>query len=71
MKKYFSRKFIVTLMVGASTVSLPVLYKQIGVSDSITMAVLAILAAVATGYGIISNKAAKILKDAEIEKDEK
>lgn len=60
--KYFSRKFVLTLLVILLSVIAPYLYKQIEVSDSVVLAVLAILGGVGVAYGFINVQDAKVEK---------
>lgn len=56
MSKYFSRKFILTLMVTILSVVVPVVYTKMGVSDAVLMTVLALLGGVGVAYGFINVK---------------
>lgn len=58
--KFLSRKFILTLIVIVLAGALPYVYKAAAVSDTITIAVLVLLAAVGTAYGFVNLKDAKI-----------
>jgi hypothetical protein len=59
--KFLSRKFILTILVLILVPILPIGYKELAVSDAITMAVLGIIASVCAAYGILN------LKDAQNE----
>ena len=54
--KYFSRKFIVTLLVTVVALIIPIVYHKIGVNEMITMAVLAIVGGVGVAYGVVNIK---------------
>ena len=64
-KKFLSRKFIITLLILGLAAIAPVLYKEKGVTDSIVMAVLGILAGVGFAYGVVSNKDPKEIRKVE------
>lgn len=57
--KYFSRKYTLTLLVLALTGGAPIVYKNVGVSDTVTLTVLLIFASVGAAYGFINVKSAK------------
>lgn len=59
MDKIKSRKFFIAMVVSGFTSVAPVLYKQFGVSDVVTLAALSILGSVAVGYGVINVQDAK------------
>ena len=65
LQKYFSRKFILTVMISCMSVGAPLVYKTQGVSDTITLAVIGILAGIGAAYGFIN------VKDAQIDKTPK
>ncbi len=60
MQKYFSRKFVVALIVLLLSALVPLLYRGQEVSDTVTLAVLAIFSSIAIGYGIINVNDAKL-----------
>jgi len=60
VEKFISRKFIMTVVVVLLVSVLPITYKTNEVGDTITMTVLAILAAVGAAYGFINVKDAKL-----------
>lgn len=60
MQKYFSRKFVVALLVLVLSALMPLLYRGQEVSDTVTLAVLAIFSSIAIGYGIINVKDARV-----------
>lgn len=60
--KYLSRKFLLTVLVIFCSVYFPKIYKEAGVSDSIALAVLALLGGVGVAYGFVN------VKDASLEK---
>jgi hypothetical protein len=60
--KYFSRKFILTLIVLILSAVSPYIYKQIDVSDTVALAVLAIFGGVGVAYGFINVQDAKLDK---------
>ena len=60
--KYFSRKFLVTIMVMLGAVVSPFLYSKAGVTDTVTLAVLAILGGVGVAYGVVNVKDAGLNK---------
>lgn len=60
MSKYLSRKFLLTVTILLLSSALPVIYKNSQVSDSVMLAVLAILAGVGTAYGFLNLKEANI-----------
>lgn len=57
--KFLSRKFILTIGVLMAAVMYPKVYKEAGVSDSVTLAVLALLCGVGVSYGFINVKDSK------------
>lgn len=60
--KYFSRKFILSLLVIFGAAALPVWFKNNGVDDTVTMLVIALFTGVGVAYGFVN------IKDASIEK---
>lgn len=62
-QKYFSRKFILTLLISFLSVGAPLMYKNNGVSDNIAIAVLAILGGIGAAYGFVNVKAAEGKKE--------
>lgn len=58
--KFFSRKFLLTLLVLGASSGLPVLYKQLEISEIVTLTVLGIIAGIGTAYGFINLKESKI-----------
>lgn len=60
--KFFSRKFIVTLLVTMLASMLPVVYTKAGVGEGVMLAVLGILGGVGVAYGVIN------MKDAALDK---
>lgn len=55
--KYFSRKFILTILISLMSAIAPVVYKKFDVSDMVTLSVLALLGGVGAAYGFINIKA--------------
>lgn len=60
MIKFMSRKFILTIGVVSLAGYMPKVYKEVGVSDTVTLAVLALLGGVGMAYGFINVKDAQI-----------
>lgn len=58
--RFLSRKFILTVAVLLMVGILPMVYKSNGVSETVTMTVLALLGAVGVAYGFVNVKDAKI-----------
>lgn len=58
--KFLSRKFIVTIAVMILSVAAPILYQNLGVSETVTLTVLAMIGGVGTAYGVINYKDAKL-----------
>ena len=56
MSKYLSRKFLLTIMVLILAYCAPIAYKSAGVSDTVALAVLAIMGGVGAAYGFIQGK---------------
>jgi hypothetical protein len=54
MEKVLSRKFVVTILIMIASVVVPLMYKKAGVSDSIVMAVLALLGGVGVAYKVVN-----------------
>lgn len=52
--KWTSRKLLVSLLCLLLSVSLPVLYKKLDISDSITMAAEGIIASIMGVYGVLN-----------------
>jgi hypothetical protein len=59
LQDYLSRKFILTILVLGMVGIGPITYKENGVSDTVTLTVLVILASVGVAYGFINIKDAK------------
>lgn len=70
MVKFLSRKFVVTILVMLLGVFVPVIYQKSGVSESLMLAVIALLSGVGVAYGVVNLKESKIdlLKSKEEEK---
>lgn len=62
--RFLSRKFILTVLVILMVGGLPMVYKANGVSETVTMTVLLLLASVGAAYGFMNVKDARV----EIEK---
>lgn len=56
LSQFFSKKLCLTLLVLALGVLAPLVYKNNSVTDTITLTVLALIAAVGTSYGIVQGK---------------
>lgn len=54
LTKLKSRKFILTLIIAGGSSGLPVLYKNMGISDSVTMLVIGIVGGIGVSYGIVN-----------------
>ena len=54
--KYFSRKFIVTILVAIIGAIAPIVYTKLGVSEMVTMTVLAMVGGIGAAYGVINIK---------------
>lgn len=54
--KFFSRKFIVTLLVITLGPVLPIAYKHLEISETVMLAVLALVSGVGIAYGVINTK---------------
>jgi hypothetical protein len=67
LNRYFSRKFVLTIVVMLLSVGAPLLYKTNGVSDSITLSVIALLGGIGVAYGFINVKDAKLDKESKSE----
>lgn len=63
LSKYLSRKFIVTLLIMILAPLIPYIYKVNGVSDSISMAVLALIGGVGAAYGVLNVAQDKVEKN--------
>lgn len=59
LQDYFSRKFLLTVVVLIMAYFIPIKYKENGVSETVTMTVLVLLASVGAAYGFINVKDAK------------
>ena len=57
--RFLSRKFILTVVVLLMVGGLPMIYKNNGVSETVTMTVLCLLGAVGAAYGFMNVKDAK------------
>jgi len=62
MSKYLSRKFVVTIMIMIAGPAVPYAYKHMGVSDTVTLAVLALIGGIGAAYGIVNVAQDKIGK---------
>lgn len=58
--RFISRKFILTVVVLIMVGALPMIYKSNGVSETVTMTVLILLASVGAAYGFMNVKDAKV-----------
>jgi hypothetical protein len=58
--KFLSRKLIITLIIMGLVTYIPMAYKGAGVSDTVVMAVLGILAAVGAAYKALNVKETKL-----------
>jgi hypothetical protein len=56
MRKFLSRKFILTILISLLSVAAPILFKKNEVSDTVILSVLGILTAIGAGYGILNYK---------------
>lgn len=54
--RFLSRKFLVTILVSMLTAILPIAYQKTGVSETIMLAVLAIIGGVGVAYGVVNIK---------------
>lgn len=54
--KFFSRKFIVTILVTVLAFIIPMIYVKFGIDSMVTMAVLGIVGASGAAYGVINVK---------------
>jgi hypothetical protein len=59
VNKFMSRKFIVTIMVMVAASVLPSAYHGAGVSDTVVLAVLGIIAGIGASYGVLNVKDAQ------------
>lgn len=58
-KKYFSRKFIITILVAVIGFIAPIVYAKLGVDETVTLAVLALVGGMGAAYGVINIKEKK------------
>lgn len=56
IKPVFSKKLCVTILVLILGVLAPLIYKNNGIDDSVTLAVLAIITGVSVSYGIVQGR---------------
>lgn len=56
IKRYISRKFILTIGMIALLYKLPIEFKTAGVADNITLGVMAILGSIGVAYGFMNVK---------------
>lgn len=59
MIRFLSRKFILSVLILITAAIVPVVYKTMAVSDSVTMLVLGVIAGVGAAYGVINMQDAK------------
>ena len=59
LKGYVSRKWLVTMVVIASAVKLPLLFHSAGVSDSVTLAAIGLITSMGVAYGVVNIKDSK------------
>lgn len=64
--RFLSRKFILTVVVLLMVGILPMIYKNNGVSEAVTMVVLGLLGAVGAAYGFVNVKDAKVEMEKKI-----
>ena len=59
LKGYLSRKWLISVAVMGLTYQLPVMFQSKGISDSVTLAALALIAGIGVSYGIVNVKDSK------------
>ncbi len=62
---FTSRKFWISILATALSCGLPLLYKHLEISDTITISVLGIVSALALGYGGLNLMDKKISNDSK------
>lgn len=65
LKKFVSRKFFLTVFIVLLAVLAPIIYKDKGVQDAVTMTVLGILAGVGAAYGFLNIRDSKEKDEAQ------
>ena len=66
-RKYFSRKFILSIIVVVLAATIPVWFRVNEVQDMVTLSVIALFTGVGVAYGFINVKDAKLEKEKQNE----
>ena len=66
-RKYFSRKFILSIIVVVLAATIPVWFRVNEVQDMVTLSVIALFTGMGVAYGFINVKDAKLEKEKQNE----